>query len=264
MKLPIYQVDAFTNTRFSGNPAAIIPLSEWLDDATLQAIAMENNLSETAFLIPGTEHFTDYGLRWFTPESEVDLCGHATLAAASVAFNHLGFQGSTISFATKSGKLSVEKRADVFVMDFPAWIPTPVENIPAGLSEALGNPEILSVYKNRDLLVELKDQQSVENLNPDFNALKSIGTAVIVTAVGTEETDFVSRFFAPHLGVNEDPVTGSAHSQLIPYWATKLVKKKLYAKQVSRRGGEIWCGLWGDRVSMSGQCAFYMKGEIEI
>lgn len=264
MNLPIYHVDAFTNKRFAGNPAAVIPLESWIDENLMQQIAMENNQSETAFLVPTTEHFSDYELRWFTPEVEINLCGHATLGAAWVVFNLLGHGKPEVTFATKSGKLVVEKRADVYVMDFPSWPPNPFEGDIPGLAGALGVKEIRSLAKNRDLLVLLPDEQAVLEANPDFTLLKQIGEKVIITAPGQGEVDFVSRFFAPSAGVNEDPVTGSAHSQLIPYWAEKLGKKKMYAKQLSKRGGEIWCGLWGDRVSMSGQCVFYMKGEIEV
>lgn len=264
MKLPIYHVDAFTNKRFAGNPAAIIPLSSWIDETLMQQIAMENNLSETAFLVPTTEHYSNYELRWFTPEVEINLCGHATLGAAWVVFNLLGHAKPEVAFATKSGKLVVEKRADVYVMDFPSWPPKPLQEEIPGLAQALGVKEILSLAKYRDLLVLLPDEQAVIDADPDFTTLKKMGEKVIITAPGSNEVDFVSRFFAPTAGVNEDPVTGSAHSQLIPYWAEKLGKKKLHAKQLSQRGGEIWCGLWGDRVSMSGQCVFYMQGEIKV
>lgn len=264
MKFPIYQIDAFTNKLFAGNPAAIIPLTQWIDDGLMQQIAMENNLSETAFLVPTTEHFSDYELRWFTPEVEIDLCGHATLAAAWVVFNYLDHSKPEVTFATKSGKLVVEKRADVYVMDFPSRPPSPVADPPSGLAAMLGVTEIVSVSKYRDLLVLLKDEEAVRGANPDFAAMKASGEKIIITAPGSGDVDFVSRFFAPAAGVNEDPVTGSAHSQLIPFWAEKIGKKKLFAKQLSQRGGEIWCGLWGDRVSMAGQCVFFMKGEIVV
>lgn len=264
MNLPIYQVDAFTNKRFAGNPAAVIPLTEWIDDGLMQTIASENNLSETAFLVPTQQHFSDYELRWFTPEVEIDLCGHATLASAYVVFQFLDFPKTEVAFATKSGRLTVEKRADVLVMDFPSWPPQPFAEAPADLARMLGVEQISSIHKYRDLLVEVPSEEMVVAAQPDFSALKQSGWKVILTAPGNDGVDFVSRFFAPAAGVDEDPVTGSAHSQLIPFWADKLGKKKMYARQLSRRGGEIWCGLWGDRVSMSGQCAFYLKGEIEV
>jgi len=264
MNFTLYQVDAFTNKVFGGNPAAIIPLERWIDETIMQRLAQENNLSETAFFVPDNAHFTDFELRWFTPELEINLCGHATLASAFVIFNFLDFKKNEVSFATKSGKLVVEKRADVYVMDFPSWKPEKVNDYPDNLQQMLGVKEIIGVYKYRDLLVELNHQDDVMNANPDFTALKKTGEHVIITAPGADGIDFVSRFFAPVAGIDEDPVTGSAHSQLIPFWAEKLNKKKMHAKQLSRRGGELWCGLWGDRVSISGQCAFYMKGEIEL
>jgi len=264
MQFTIYQVDAFTIKAFGGNPAGIIPLENWIDKELMQKIAMENNLSETAFFVPARDQLADYELRWFTPEAEVNLCGHATLATAYVLFQHLGFEKSELSFATKSGKLTVERRADLLVMDFPSWKPERLETYPDNLQAALGAKEILGVYKYRDLLVELNTEEDVQSLIPDFTAIKKMGEKIIVTAPGKDETDFVSRFFAPSIGIDEDPVTGSAHSQLIPFWAEKLGKNKMFARQLSRRGGDIWCGLWGDRVSISGQCAFYMKGEISL
>ncbi|MBI1342174.1 MAG: PhzF family phenazine biosynthesis isomerase [Terrimonas sp.] len=264
MNLTIYQVDAFTNQIFEGNPAAVIPLTSWADDALLQNIALENNLSETAYFVPTSDHFADFELRWFTPELEIDLCGHATLAAAFVIFNYLDFEKTEVSFATKSGKLVVEKRADVYVMDFPSWKPERIATYPDGLEKILGIREIVGVYKHRDLVVELNHANDVMNAQPDFTAMKAIPEKIIITAPGTDDIDFVSRFFAPTAGIDEDPVTGSAHVQLIPFWAEKLNKKKMHAKQLSGRGGELWCGLWGDRVTIAGQCAFYMKGEISV
>lgn len=263
MKLTIYQVDAFTQKLFGGNPAAVIPLDEWLDEKLLQQIAMENNLSETAFFVPSTQKDIDYDIRWFTPGVEINLCGHATLASAFVILGILDRSKTGVVFVCKSGKLTVEKRADVLVMDFPAWKPEPVNGYTEALAKAL-NTEVLNVFKHRDLLVELNSEEDVRNCKPDFTLLKKIGEKVIITAPGTKEVDFVSRFFAPNLGIDEDPVTGSSHSQLIPYWGERLNKKKMFARQLSARGGDIWCGLWGDRVTMAGQCVFYMKGEITI
>jgi PhzF family phenazine biosynthesis protein len=264
MKLTIYQVDSFTNKLFHGNPATVIPLEKWLSDEMMQKIAQENNLSETAFFIPSSKPGIDYDLRWFTPAVEINLCGHATLATAWVIFNKLDFRKTQVNFYCESGKLSVEKRADVLVMDFPSWKPERCHAYPEKVLEALGVDGVLSVYKNRDYLVELRDEEAVKNCSPDFTRLLQTGEKVIITAPGTGNIDFVSRFFAPVAGINEDPVTGSAHSQLIPFWAEKLKKMKMFARQLSPRGGELECKLWGDRVTMAGQCVFYMKGEIEV
>lgn len=267
MKLTIYQVDAFTNKLFGGNPAAVIPLENWLDDELMQKIALENNLSETVFFVPTNNSghsAVDFDIRWFTPELEINLCGHATLASACVIFKLLDFKKPTIVFNSKSGRLTVEKRADVLVMDFPSWKPEKLDDFSPELPRALNGVEILGIYKHRDILVELKNEDAVKNCKPDFTLLKEIGEKIIITAKGSQNVDFVSRFFAPVAGIDEDPVTGSAHSQLIPFWAEKLGKKKMFAKQLSRRGGDLWCGLWGDRVTIAGQCVFYMKGEIQI
>lgn len=264
MKLSIYQVDAFTNKLFGGNPAAVIPLTQWIEDDLMQKIAMENNLSETVFFVPSTQQGIDYDIRWFTPAAEINLCGHATLAAAYVLFNEFAFKNFTIYFHCQSGKLSVERRANVYVMDFPAWKPERFNEYPADLLKALRVEEVVGVYRNRDIVVEMQDEKAVANCKPDFSLLKSLGEKVIITAPGTNGIDFVSRFFAPSAGIDEDPVTGSAHSQLIPFWAEKLNKKKMMARQISKRVGDLECKWWGDRVTMSGQCVFYMKGEITI
>ena len=271
MKLTLYQVDAFTSKLFGGNPAAVIPLDTWIDEELMQKIAMENNLSETVFFVPvfstsagrGKEEI-DYEIRWFTPSIEINLCGHATLASAFVLYNFLNFKKPKLRFRSKSGKLEIEKRADLFVMDFPAWRPERIQDYPGNLQQALGVDEIVGVYKYRDLLIELNKEEDVRNAKPDFTAIKKIGEKMIITAPGIEDVDFVSRFFASSVGIDEDPVTGSAHSQLIPFWSEKLNKRKMHAKQLSPRGGELWVGHWGDRVSMAGQCVFYMKGEISI
>lgn len=264
MNLTIYQVDAFTNKLFCGNPAAVIPLEKWLDDEMMQNIAMENNLSETVFLVPSEKEGIDFDIRWFTPGIEINLCGHATLASAYIIFNHLGFKNSQLNFHSKCGKLSIEKRADVLVMDFPSWKPERFNDYPEELLTALKVSEVVGVYKNRDILVELQNEEAVKKCNPDFGLLKQTGYKVIITAPGTNGIDFVSRFFAPTAGIDEDPVTGSSHSQLIPFWAEKLNKKKMIARQISPRGGDLECKWWGDRVTMSGQCVFYMKGELTI
>lgn len=273
MKLTLYQLDAFTNKLFQGNPAAIIPLEKWLDTDLMQKIAMENNLSETAFFVPagrnsssegGGRDGADFDLRWFTPGIEINLCGHATLASAWIIFNKLGFEQDQIHFNCKSGKLSVEKRGDVLHMDFPSWKPERFDDYPEELLNALNLSDVVGVYKNRDVLVELQNEDEVKKCSPNFSLLKDTGYKVIITAPGKDGIDFVSRFFAPAAGIDEDPVTGSAHSQLIPFWAEKLDKKKMFARQISQRGGDLECKWWGDRVTMSGQCVFYMQGEIEI
>ena len=264
MKFAIYQVDAFTNKLFHGNPAAIIPLEKWLDDDLMQRIAMENNLAETAYFVPSAQEGIDFDIKWFTPAIQINLCGHATLASAWVIFNKLDFKKEQINFSCKSGKLSVDRRGDVIQMDFPSWKPERFDDYPEELLQALKLDEVVGVYKNRDVLIELQNEDEVKKCSPNFSLLKETGYKVIITAPGSNGVDFVSRFFAPSAGIDEDPVTGSAHSQLIPFWADKLKKKQFYAKQLSQRGGDIWCGLWGDRVTMTGQCVFYMKGEIEI
>ena len=264
MQLTIYQVDAFTNKLFQGNPAAIVPLEKWLSDEMMQQIAMENNLAETAFFVPSDKEGTDFDIRWFTPTLEINLCGHATLGSAWIIFNKLDYKKEQINFNCKSGKLSVDRRGDVIQMDFPSWKPERFNEYPEELLKALRLNEVVGVYKNRDILIELQDENEVKKCSPDFSLLKGTGYKVIITAPGADGIDFVSRFFAPSAGIDEDPVTGSAHSQLIPFWAEKLDKKKMFAKQLSQRGGELECKWWGDRVTMSGQCVFYMQGEIEI
>lgn len=265
MKLTLYQVDAFTDKLFGGNPAAVIPLQQWLSDELMQQLALENNLSETVFFVPATvtdEH--DYHIRWFTPATEVNLCGHATLASAWVLYNILGHTKPTIRFYCKSGILTITRQDDLISMDFPAWKPEPLKDFPADLSVALGFIPIVQVYKHRDYLVELESEEAVRKCQPDFVRLKRLGEKAIITAMGTNGVDFVSRFFAPIVGIDEDPVTGSAHAQLIPYWAEKLGKTNLRAKQLSPRGGELWCSHLGERVTIAGKCVFFMKGEIAL
>jgi PhzF family phenazine biosynthesis protein len=264
MNLAIYQIDAFTNKLFGGNPAAVIPLQNWLDTYLMQNIALENNLSETVFFIPSSTNKYDYEIRWFTPEVEIDLCGHATLASAFVLFNILGFSKSEIKFNCKSGILKVSQNNGLLTMDFPSWKPERLDIYPSELPNILGNIEIVGVYQRRDILVELLHEDAVKSCFPDFTLMKKYISKMIITAPGNK-VDFVSRFFAPGAGVNEDPVTGSAHSQLIPFWSEKLGKQKMEALQLSARGGLIWCEqLNADRVTMSGNCVFYMKGEITI
>jgi PhzF family phenazine biosynthesis protein len=264
--LPIYQVDAFADRPFAGNPAAVIPLDAWLPDALLQAIALENNLSETAFLVGGDGQ---YDLRWFTPAVEVDLCGHATLATAHVVFNHLGFTGEAVRFQTKSGELTVRREGALLSMDFPARPGASVAT-PAGLPEALG-AEIIETVAGPHLVNLVRTPAEVMALRPDFNALAGVieangFTSTVVTAPydGPEEWDFVSRMFAPSKGINEDPVTGAAHCALAPYWAERLGKHDLVARQVSSRGGTLWCTLAGERVILRGSAVDYLKGQITI
>jgi len=259
MKLNLYQADAFASRLFKGNPAAVIPLTAWIPDILMQQLAMENNLAETVFFVPDGEEFS---IRWFTPEVEINLCGHATLASAFVLFYKLGYNKPQIRFNSKSGPLVVTEDEGLIWMDFPSWKPEKVNTYPAELLSGIGNPEILGVYKNRDYLVELTSEDAVKKVNPDFTLLKKAGEKVIITAPGNK-VDFVSRFFAPTAGVNEDPVTGSAHSQLIPFWSEKLGKTKMEARQLSKRGGEIFCEQINERVKMGGRCVFYMKGEID-
>ncbi len=263
MKHILYQIDAFTDKLFSGNPAAVIPLEHWIDVDLMQKIAMENNLSETVFFCAVNNREYDFEIRWFTPAVEINLCGHATLASGYVIFNYLHFNKPEIKFSSQSGILKVTKNDSHIQMDFPSWSPVEFIDPPFHLKEALGGAGITGIYKNRDLLLELPDEDAVQNCNPDFNLINKTGYKIIITAAG-KEVDFVSRFFAPTAGVDEDPVTGSAHSQLIPFWSNKLGKTKMIAKQLSKRGGTIYCEQRGDRVTMAGHCVFYMKGEIDI
>jgi len=257
--MTLYQVDAFTNKLFGGNPAAVLPLDKWIDDKLMQDLAMENNLADTAFFVPENDEFS---IRWFTPMLEINLCGHATLASAFVLYNFLGYKKPEIVFNSKSGRLVVKRKGNIFLMDFPSWKPERVYDYPDSLQSVLGVNEIVGVHKYRDLLVELNTEDDVKKAQPDFTALKKMGEKIIITAPG-REVDFVSRFFAPIAGIDEDPVTGSAHSQLIPFWSEKLGKKIMKAKQLSKRGGDIYCEQNGERVVMGGECIYYMKGEIQ-
>jgi PhzF family phenazine biosynthesis protein len=271
MKLTIYQVDAFTDKLFGGNPAAVIPLDTWLDTQLMQKIALENNLSETVFIVKSGNNDFDHEIRWFTPELEINLCGHATLASAYVLFNILNFDKPEIRFSSLSGILKVTKEDDLICMDFPSWKPERLDIYPDELSAILNYEEFVAVYKHRDILVEMMNEEAVRNCNPDFSLMKRHIDKMIITAPGakrsdgaSDRVDFVSRFFAPGAGIDEDPVTGSAHSQLIPFWAEKLNKTKLHALQLSKRGGELWCEQKGDRVMMKGKAVFFMKGEIHL
>lgn len=259
MTIPVYQVDAFTNQPFKGNPAAVCPLDSWLPDDLMQKIALENNLAETAFIVPYEDAFQ---IRWFTPTTEVALCGHATLASAHVFFNHLYYTKSPIRFYSKSGWLTVYKEIDgKLTLDFPADPAMPAE-VPEGLFEALNvHPSL--VFKGKfDFLVELRNEEEVRSLTPDFKALSAIPSrGVIVTALGHKH-DFVSRGFFPQSGIDEDPVTGSAHCLLTTYWNQKTGKDHFFAQQASARSGEMICKLKGDRVLMTGEAVTVLKGEI--
>ncbi|MDE1147470.1 MAG: PhzF family phenazine biosynthesis protein [Azospirillaceae bacterium] len=271
MRLPIYQIDAFTDRVFGGNPAAVVPLDAWLPDATLQAIAAENNLSETAFFVPpGPGDDGAWGLRWFTPLVEVDLCGHATLATAHLMMNVLHPGTARVVFRTqKAGLLTVTREtegAERLVLDFPARPPQAPDTVHAGLVTALGGPRPTAILASRDYLVVYEDAATVRALAPDMAGLAGIDRfAVIATAPGDEPgVDFVSRFFAPAEGVPEDPVTGSAHCTLIPYWAGRLGIDRLTARQVSARGGALACRLDGDRVHIGGHAVLYLEGHITV
>ncbi len=259
MKLNIYQVDAFTNKTFGGNPAAVVPLDKWLADDVMQNIALENNLAETAFFVPNEN---GYDLRWFTPSIEMDLCGHATLATGYLIFEVLGTDQTSLRFQTQSGELTVEKNEGRFVLDFPVRPGVPAE-APARLIAAVGvKPK--EIFKSRDYLFVYESEADIRAIEPDFGAMVEAGSdCVIVTAKGND-ADFVSRFFAPEMGIWEDPVTGSSHCTLIPYWAERLGKNELFARQVSKRSGELFCELVGDRVKIAGEAVLYMKGEIYV
>lgn len=261
MRIPLYQVDAFTSKVFAGNPAAVCLADRWHEDSVLQSIAAENNLSETAFLVPNESGFD---LRWFTPVTEVVLCGHATLASAYVLFKCRKWPEPTIRFRTrKSGELIVTKQKRLLEMDFPAR-PNYALSAPSGLAEALGVAPQQVFGSEEDLLAVLDSEAAVRALRPDFAALDAVtDRGVIVTARG-DKSDFVSRFFAPRVGIPEDPVTGSAHCVLIPYWAEVLGKNDLHAFQVSKRGGEIFGRNFGTRVKICGRAALYMKGAISL
>jgi PhzF family phenazine biosynthesis protein len=261
MKFPIYQIDSFTDKILSGNPSAVIPLQEWLSDDLMQRIAAENNLAETAFFVPTD---TGYHIRWFTPTVEVELCGHATLAAAYALFFIHQIEGDSITFDSQSGSLVVKREDDMLTLDFPIdqyQVSVP----PPALTEALSPIIPLEVYKGKtDFMVVLDSEAEIRDLQLDIIILSTIpARGVIFTARGTE-VDFVSRFFAPQSGVDEDPVTGSAHTTLAPYWARKLEKIRMTARQLSPRGGELICEIRNERVLISGRSRLYLKGEIEL
>ncbi|WP_042702802.1 PhzF family phenazine biosynthesis protein [Azospirillum sp. B506] len=262
-RLPIYQVDAFTDRVFAGNPAAVVPLESWLPDAQLQAIAAENNLAETAFFIRSGEEFE---LRWFTPAVEVELCGHATLATAFVISTILEPGRARMDFATRqAGTLTVTRDGDRYTLDFPNRPPQPAESPDPTLVAALGGPAPVAILGGRDYLVVYESADAVRALAPDMSLLSKLDKwAVCVTAPGEDGVDFVSRLFAPAQGIPEDPVTGSTHCMLTPYWAERLGKTVLTARQVSARGGDLLCELAGDRVKIAGQAVLYLEGSILV
>ena len=261
MRTPIFQVDAFASRRFTGNPAAVMPMESFPEDAVLQAIAAENNLSETAFLVADAG---DYRLRWFTPVTEVPLCGHATLASAAVVMERLEPGRNTVVFQSASGPLTVKRNAAGYMMNFPLRPSEPIPT-PAGLATALGAVPV-EVFANAfNYLALLENPQLLRALAPDMAALARVDRdGVIVTAAGEGTYDFISRYFAPAKGIPEDPVTGAAHCMLVPYWAKRLGKTELRAFQASPRGGEVICRLVGDRVELEGTCVFYLEGEAQI
>ena len=261
MRTPIFQIDAFTTRRFAGNPAAVMPMDSFPADAVLQAVAAENNLAETAFLVREGD---DYRLRWFTPTTEVPLCGHATLASAAVVMERLEPGRSHVVFHSASGPLTVKRTAAGYVMDFPARPSQPVP-APFGLAEALGAVPVEVLADSFNYMALLESAQAVRELAPDIAAIARMDrSGVIVTAPGDGTYDFVSRYFAPAKGIPEDPVTGGAHCALAPYWAKRLGRTEFRAFQASRRGGEIICRLVHDRVELEGSCVFYLEGEAEI
>jgi PhzF family phenazine biosynthesis protein len=261
MRIALYQIDAFTDTVFKGNPAAICPVTEWLPENVMQAIAMENNLSETVFYVARPDG--DFDIRWFTPAAEIDLAGHPTLATAFLILNRLEPSRESARFHSRQGEvLDVVRDGDLLSMNFPARPPAPAADLD-GLGDALGS-EPVEALAARDAFAVFASADYVLALKPDMNKVMALPyTGVIATAPGTE-CDFVSRFFAPRHGIPEDPVTGSAHCTLIPYWAERLGKNDLHARQVSRRGGELFCGYLGERVTIAGRAAFFMEGTIEI
>ena len=262
MRIPLYQVDAFTTRLFGGNPAAVCPLSEWLPEAMMQAIAAENNLAETAFFVPRGD---GYLLRWFTPTVEVDLCGHATLASAYVVTRILAPERRSVTFDTlKAGPLEVTREGDLLAMDFPSWPPETKSADPRVLA-ALGALPVESFVARGRTLAVFDRAEDVAALRPDFAAMRRVeGADAIATAPGRDGVDFVSRYFAPNYGVDEDPVTGSAHCVLTPYWAARLGKEQLTARQISARGGELTCTLRGDRVTIAGHAVLYLEGAITV
>ena len=258
MMLPIYQVDAFTSKIFGGNPAAVVPLEKWLDDETLQNIASENNLSETAFFVKSADH---YDIRWMTPVNEVPLCGHATLASAYIIFNFIEKDLTRVKFNSKSGELIVDREADLLTMDFPTNNPHKVE-ITDAIRKCFGKEPVEVLQNGFYMLVVFDSEDFIHNFQPNFELIKSIYPHGVIISARGKNADFVSRMFAPNEGIDEDPVTGSSHTVLIPYWAEKLGKKNFRALQVSKRGGELFCEYLGERVKISGRAALFMNGNL--
>jgi PhzF family phenazine biosynthesis protein len=261
MRVPIYQIDAFASGLFKGNPAAVCPLKHWLPDQTLQSIAAENNLAETAYYVPaGHGHFH---LRWFTPEVEVDLCGHATLATAAVILGvRAELAGARVVFDSKGGELVVDREGDLYALNFPANPPAECR-VDAGLNEALGAAPQL-VLSSRGYFCIFETEAEVRALRPNMEKVAALDNWSVTATAPGEDCDFVSRFFAPSKGIPEDPVTGSAHTVLTPYWAERLQKKKMFARQISRRGGELWCENLGPRVKIAGRAIPYLEGTIQV
>ena len=260
MKIPIFQVDAFTSKRFKGNPAAVCPLEKWIGTPMMQKIASENNLAETAFFVREDEGFH---IRWFTPKVEVDLCGHATLAAAAVAFEKLGYSKDEIGFNSKSGLLKVRKESDEYILDFPADKIVRLKE-EKRIVKAIGStPEEIWKGKEDHLLI-YKSEQNIINISPDFNQLAKVSQRGVIVSAPGNNVDFVSRFFAPAAGINEDPVTGSAHTTLTTYWADRLKKQELNARQISARGGDLRCKNRGERIEIGGKVVFFLEGIIEF
>jgi PhzF family phenazine biosynthesis protein len=260
MELSVYHVDAFTEELFKGNPAAVVPLEGWLPDEKMQAIAFENNLSETAFFTPYQGFFY---IRWFTPLKEVNLCGHATLASAHILFNHLDFPVNTITFHSKSGPLNVTRENEKIILDFPACTIHKIE-INDELKTVFGTEPVACYVGREDLMFVFENEKTIIELKPNFNRISEINARGIIITSPSLKYDFISRFFAPTVGVNEDPVTGSAHTMLVPYWSNRLKRTNLHSRQVSHRGGDLYCSLNGDRVFIGGKAITYLTGRITI
>ncbi len=260
MNIDLFQVDAFTGKVFGGNPAAVCPLESWLPDATMQSIAEENNLSETAFFVRRGGVFD---IRWFTPKVEIALAGHPTLASAHVIFHHLGQFAAKMDFQSKSGPLTAERKGDLIHLDFPAFKAERVETPPPDLLAGLGRPP-KEVLLGRDYMAVYETEDDILALSPDFGVLGRVDCLGVIATAPGRSSDFVSRFFAPRVGINEDPVTGSAHTLLIPFWSERLGKKQLHAFQVSKRRGELFCEDLGARVRIGGRCVTYLTGKVVL
>lgn len=259
MDIRFYHVDAFANKVFAGNPAGVCFLDAWIEDSILQSIAAENNMSETAFLVQAGNN---YELRWFTPKVEMDLCGHGTLASAFVVFEYVNPDARQVAFQTKSGLLTIERQGDLLVMDFPARRPEPCQP-PAHIDEIMGIPPSQTLQA-RDLVVVYENEDQIRSLKPDLAGVAAVDCLGVIATSPGKQSDFVSRFFAPAAGIPEDPVTGSAHCTLTPYWSERLGKKELHAFQLSERGGELFCVDRGDRVSIGGRAVMYLSGTMRI